>query len=108
LDTLSVSSPAATATNDTETDDGAQWEWEPEAYIDVTFHMGKNDLSRRGKLNMATAVARVLDGRPENAALMLDGHGAANQVDLGVPVPTRHNGTGRNKVDLCPFHKNAP
>ena len=59
---------------DAEADDGVQWEWEPEAYIDVTFHMTKNDLSDRGTLNMVAAVARVLDGRPENAALTLDGN----------------------------------
>ncbi|MFD1324587.1 SitI3 family protein [Micromonospora sonneratiae] len=54
-------------------DDGSQWEWEPEAYVDATFRMSKNDLSRYGVPNMIAAVARVLAGRTEDAALTLNG-----------------------------------
>ncbi|MGW0435513.1 SitI3 family protein [Micromonospora sp. NPDC003197] len=59
---------------DAEDDDGSQWEWEPEEYVNVGFRMRKNDLSDKGTPNMVAAVARVLDGRPEDAALVLNGN----------------------------------
>jgi hypothetical protein len=54
-------------------DDGARWEWEPDAYVDVTFSMGKDDRVEESTTNMLTIVARVLEGRSEDAALLLNG-----------------------------------
>lgn len=59
---------------DAEDDNGGLWEWEPEVYVNVMFHMRKNEQSNRGTLNMVAAVARILDGRPEDAALVLNGN----------------------------------
>jgi hypothetical protein len=59
---------------DAEDDGGAAWEWEPDRYVDVNFRMSKNDPTDRGTPNMASAVARILAGRPEDAALVLNGN----------------------------------
>ncbi|MGI5211832.1 SitI3 family protein [Plantactinospora sp. CA-290183] len=59
---------------DAEDDDGSQWEWEPETYVNITFRMKKNEPSEEGTRNMVATVARVLAGRPEDAALTLDGN----------------------------------
>lgn len=44
-------------------DDGSQWVWEPDAYVDVDFRMRKDTLAEKGIPNMLAAVARVLAGR---------------------------------------------
>ncbi|NBE85302.1 SitI3 family protein [Micromonospora rubida] len=59
---------------DAEDDDGSQWEWEPAKYVNVVFHMPKDDPSGRATPNMVAAVARVLASRPEDAALVLNGN----------------------------------
>ena len=59
---------------DAEDDDGSQWEWEPDAYVNIVFHMPKDDPSDRATHDMVAAVARVLAGRPEDAALVLNGN----------------------------------
>ena len=58
---------------DAEDDDGSQWEWEPATYVNIVFHMPKDDSLRAATPNMVAAVARVLAGRPEDAALVLNG-----------------------------------
>lgn len=50
------------------------WVWEPDTWVDVNFHMRKDTLSEMGTPNMLTAVARVLAGRHEDAALVFDGN----------------------------------
>ncbi|RLK09786.1 hypothetical protein DER29_6348 [Micromonospora sp. M71_S20] len=57
-----------------ETDGDSCWEWEPETYVNVTFSMGADDLADKGIPNMVAAVARVLAGRDEDAALIQDGN----------------------------------
>ncbi|MDT0532335.1 SitI3 family protein [Micromonospora sp. DSM 115977] len=59
---------------DAEDDDGSQWEWEPDQYVNLSFRMRKNQPSEAGVRNMVTAVARVLASQSEDAALMLDGN----------------------------------
>jgi hypothetical protein len=54
-------------------DNDAVWEWEPESYVNVTFSMGKDDRVEERTTNMLTIVARVLEGRSEDAALLLNG-----------------------------------
>jgi hypothetical protein len=53
---------------------GSTWEWEPDSYVNVTFSMGKDDQVDKGTPNMLTIVARVLDCRSEDAALILNGN----------------------------------
>ncbi|MGI5147236.1 SitI3 family protein [Plantactinospora sp. CA-294935] len=55
-------------------DDDSQWEWEPETYLNVSFRMAKNETSDEGTRNMIAVVARVLAGREEDAALVLNGN----------------------------------
>jgi hypothetical protein len=57
---------------DAEDDDGSLWIWEPDTYVDVNFHMRKDDLTDKGTPNMLATVARVLAGRTEDAALVLN------------------------------------
>ncbi|GGL92933.1 SitI3 family protein [Micromonospora yangpuensis] len=57
---------------DAEDDDGTQWEWEPERYVNVTFDMTKNDPPETATADMVATVARILTNRPENAALVLN------------------------------------
>jgi hypothetical protein len=57
---------------DAEDDDGTQWEWEPDSYVNVIFDMAKNDQPDTATADMMAAVARVLADRPEDAALVLD------------------------------------
>ncbi|MEV4479072.1 SitI3 family protein [Micromonospora coxensis] len=52
--------------------DGSMWEWEPERYVTIGFRLGKGESSDRATREMLTSVARVLDERPEDAALILD------------------------------------
>ncbi|MDG4807185.1 SitI3 family protein [Micromonospora sp. WMMD1120] len=59
---------------DAEDDDGTQWEWEPDAYASVAFDLRKNDPPEGAVPSMVSAVARVLAGRPEDAALVLNGN----------------------------------
>ena len=59
---------------DAEDDDGSQWEWEPDTYVNLVFHMPKDDPSGRATPDMVAAVARVLAGRSEDAALVLNGN----------------------------------
>ncbi|GAB2955544.1 hypothetical protein GCM10027280_50010 [Micromonospora polyrhachis] len=59
---------------DAEDDNGEQWVWEPDPYVDVNFHMRKDMLAEKGTLNMIKAVGRVLAARPEDAALVLNGN----------------------------------
>ena len=55
-----------------EDDGGAPWEWEPETYVDVDFHMRKDTLTDKGRPHMLRTVGRVLADRPEDAALVLN------------------------------------
>ena len=57
---------------DAEDDDGSQWEWEPDVYVNVSFRMSKNDESEAGTPNMVAAVGRVLAGVTQDAALILN------------------------------------
>ncbi|QOC93842.1 SitI3 family protein [Micromonospora craniellae] len=59
---------------DAEDEDGSQWEWEPDTYVNIVFHMPKDDALRTATPHMVTAVARVLASRPEDAALVLNGN----------------------------------
>lgn len=59
---------------DAEDDDGSRWEWEPETYVDVDFSMSTDDLVDKGIPNMVAAVARILAGRNEDAALVQNGN----------------------------------
>ncbi|MEU2661487.1 SitI3 family protein [Micromonospora sp. NPDC007220] len=59
---------------DAEDDDGTQWEWEPDTYANVVFHLRKNDPPEDVVPNMVSAVARVLDSGQEDAALVLNGN----------------------------------
>ncbi|MGW0505938.1 SitI3 family protein [Micromonospora sp. NPDC003241] len=59
---------------DAEDDDGSQWEWEPDEYVNILFHMPKDDSLRTATPTMVAAVTRVLTGRPEDAALVLNGN----------------------------------
>jgi hypothetical protein len=54
-------------------DDGSVWTWEPDTYLDITFAMGKDDQYEKRTSNMLAFVARVLDCRAEDAALVLNG-----------------------------------
>ncbi|MFI0794189.1 SitI3 family protein [Micromonospora rubida] len=56
-----------------EDDGGSLWQWEPEAYVDVTFYMRKDTLAEKGKPHMLASVARILTCRAEDAALTLNG-----------------------------------
>ncbi|NJP34171.1 SitI3 family protein [Micromonospora thermarum] len=56
-----------------EDDGGSLWQWEPEAYVDVTFHMRKDTLTDKGKPHMLATVARILAARTEDAALTFNG-----------------------------------
>ena len=58
---------------DAESDNG-MWEWEPEAYVAVTFRMEKNADTDRALINMLTVVRRLLDTGPEDAVLVLNGN----------------------------------
>ncbi|ROO52696.1 hypothetical protein EDC02_7636 [Micromonospora sp. Llam0] len=52
--------------------DGSTWEWEPDAYVNLTFRMSKEDHIGKGIPNMLATVARVLASRAEDAALILN------------------------------------
>ncbi|WP_435204555.1 SitI3 family protein [Micromonospora sp. bgisy143] len=52
--------------------DGSMWEWEPDRYVTIGFRLGKDESSDRATREMLTSVARVLDERSEDAALILD------------------------------------
>ncbi|MEU5673295.1 SitI3 family protein [Micromonospora sp. NPDC047753] len=52
----------------------AQWEWEPGTYVNIVFHLPNNGRSDRATPKMVAAVARVLAGSPDDAALVLDGN----------------------------------
>jgi len=67
-------------------DNGELWEWEPENYIDITFRMRADDMGEMGVPNMMATVARVLEARTEDAALILIGN---------LLLLTRFNGTIR-------------
>ncbi|MEV7227352.1 SitI3 family protein [Polymorphospora sp. NPDC051019] len=58
---------------DAEDDDG-YWEWEPAEFVNISFDMAKDDQVVEGVSNMVVTVARVLAGRPEDAALVLNGN----------------------------------
>ncbi|MFY1703012.1 SitI3 family protein [Micromonospora sp. WMMA1923] len=59
---------------DAENDDGSHWEWEPDQYVNITFHMPQNDPSGRSTPDMVKAVARILTQEPGDAALVLNGN----------------------------------
>ncbi|GAB3154547.1 hypothetical protein GCM10027290_49240 [Micromonospora sonneratiae] len=59
---------------DAEGDGGSLWVWEPERYVDIDFHMRKDALAEMGTPNMLMAVARILAGSAEDAALVLNGN----------------------------------
>ncbi|KXK62663.1 hypothetical protein AWW66_06985 [Micromonospora rosaria] len=69
-----------------EADNDSPWEWEPTAYVNITFDMRTDDLVDKGVPHMTATVARVLAGGDEDAALIQDG----NHLLL-----TRTNGTVR-------------
>lgn len=50
------------------------WVWEPDTYVDLNFHMRKDTLNDKGIPNMLTTVTRVLNARPEDAALTMNGN----------------------------------
>ncbi|MEO3747467.1 SitI3 family protein [Plantactinospora sp. B5E13] len=52
--------------------DGIMWQWEPETYVDVTFHMNKDLLTDLGRPRMLRNVAEILASTTEDAALILD------------------------------------
>ncbi|MFI7598680.1 SitI3 family protein [Actinoplanes sp. NPDC049681] len=54
-------------------DDG-RWEWEPGAYVSLTFRMDKDTAAQRSVINMLTVIRRVLATGPEDAALTLNGN----------------------------------
>ncbi|TDB78735.1 SitI3 family protein [Micromonospora sp. KC721] len=54
-------------------DDGdSLWQWEPETYVDVSFHIRKDTLTDKGKPHILATVARILAGTAEDAALTLN------------------------------------
>lgn len=59
---------------DAASEDGSSWEWEPARYVDLTFSMGKDDLTEKGMPEMLGIVWRVLQGTTEDAALVQDGN----------------------------------
>ncbi|MFI6262205.1 SitI3 family protein [Micromonospora sp. NPDC051006] len=59
---------------DAEDDGGARWEWEPATFVDVDFSMRGDEVMEKAIPNMVDAVARVLAGRPEDAALVQGGN----------------------------------
>ena len=58
---------------DAESDNG-MWEWEPAAYVAVTFRLEANADSDRALVAMVLAVRRVLQTGPEDVALVLNGN----------------------------------
>jgi len=77
---------------DAESGNSDLWVWEPESYAKITFYIGAGDIGDLGVPNMFAAVARVLEARPEDAALIQN----SNWLLL-----TRVNGTIRNhNLDL--------
>ncbi|MGI5211817.1 SitI3 family protein [Plantactinospora sp. CA-290183] len=54
-------------------DDGSDWAWELDVYVNLTFRMAKEGDAETGVRNMLEAVSRLLAGRPEDAALILNG-----------------------------------
>ncbi|WP_433130148.1 SitI3 family protein [Micromonospora sp. CA-240977] len=52
--------------------DGSMWEWEPERYVTIGFRLVNSESSDRATREMLASVARVLDQRSEDAALILD------------------------------------
>ena len=71
---------------DANDDNGKLWEWEPENYVDITFRMRFDGGGEMGVPNVMATVARILEARTEDAALILIG-------DL--LLLTRFNGTIR-------------
>ncbi|WP_434739295.1 SitI3 family protein [Micromonospora sp. SH-82] len=59
---------------DAESDDHSPWEWEPDQYVNITFHMPKDDPTGQSTPAMVEAVARILTHQPEDAALVLNGN----------------------------------
>lgn len=57
---------------DVDSNDGS-WEWKPDSYVAVTFRMDKFADANWTVINMLTAVRRLLDTGPEDAALVLNG-----------------------------------
>jgi hypothetical protein len=57
---------------DAVSDDGA-FEWEPESYVSVTFHVDKVAERESIAINMLTIVRRVLATGPEDAAFVFNG-----------------------------------
>jgi hypothetical protein len=53
-------------------DDG-QWEWEPDEYVNVSFHVDKVTDMEQVAINLLTVVRRVLNTGPEDATLVLNG-----------------------------------
>jgi len=56
-----------------EDDNGNEYEWEPETYINISFHM-RNGMGDEDVSSMLTTVTRILASRPEDAALIQDGN----------------------------------
>ncbi|AGZ46444.1 SitI3 family protein [Actinoplanes friuliensis] len=57
---------------DVESDEGS-WEWEPEAYVSLSFRMDKFADQPPLVINMLTAIRRVLNTGSEDAAFILNG-----------------------------------
>lgn len=58
---------------DAESDDGL-WQWEPAAYVSVTFRMENGADPERSVTDMLTIVRRLLDTGPEDASFVLNGN----------------------------------
>ncbi len=54
-------------------DDGSRWEWELDAYVDIDFGTRADDLVDKAIPHMLTVVARVLECRREDVALVQNG-----------------------------------
>ncbi|MEV8505241.1 SitI3 family protein [Actinoplanes sp. NPDC051475] len=80
---------------DIESDSGP-WEWEPEAYVSVTFRMDKEAEPQWKVPNMLTVVRRVLDTGPEDAVLVLNGDYVLLTRFGGDLVKHRHEGWWSN------------
>lgn len=59
---------------DAEADNGELWEWEPKAYVNISFRGSAGDMGDRGIPNMFATVARILAARTEDAALTQNGN----------------------------------
>lgn len=57
---------------DAEDGGNTRWEWELAEYVQVSFHMDKDNMPDKGVPNVVATVAGVLAERAEDAALLLN------------------------------------